>query len=326
MNLEDQNLIREVLFYITQNKSIAEICRILDINQEELLKILKIIKRHNYELGAYQFADDLILDVDNTALMVSIDHNDENHIVLGVISDTHIGNINDSVPAIHAAYEEFLKRGIKTVIHLGDIIEGDHTSLAQRYADSYEQLSILIKQYPQTHEINTILLLGNHDYHCIKYNQTDIRELIEQARPDLKTLGYGIGILSIADDYIYLKHKIPSFVSPMFPFNQEGKLLLSGHSHSFKIEGNRVRKIKVPSLSHLSFDLSINNPSFLILSIALTNNKLVFCEIEKWIVSGQSKEMIDIIPLSFIGGAFGCKTQEQLALKREKKQNAYLQA
>lgn len=326
MKTEYPDILNKVIYCISQNKSIGEICSILNINCEDLLKILKLLKKNNYEIDNYHFADDLILDIDSTSLKISLDKcTNTDCFSIGIISDTHIGNNKDCLAAIHAAYNEFLKRNIYTVVHLGDVIEGDHTSLSQRYADSYEQTSLLIHQYPCASEINTILLLGNHDYHCIRYNQTDIKELIESERTDLKVLGYGVGILSIAEDYIYLRHKIPSFISPLFPFNQEGKILLTGHSHSFKVEGYRVRKIRVPSLSQLSNDPKIENPCFLILTFHLNNNKLDYCEIQKMIYKHEDIKTVEVLNLSLVGGAFGCKTQEQLTLKRKKTQNSYLQ-
>lgn len=68
MKTEYPDILNKVIYCISQNKSIGEICSILNINCDDLLKILKLLKKNNYEIDNYHFADDLILDIDSTSL------------------------------------------------------------------------------------------------------------------------------------------------------------------------------------------------------------------------------------------------------------------
>ena len=45
--------------------------------------------------------------------------------VIGVVSDTHIGSLYESSCELQAVYDEFAFRGIRTVLHAGDVLAGE---------------------------------------------------------------------------------------------------------------------------------------------------------------------------------------------------------
>lgn len=114
----------------------------------------------------------------------------------GVISDTHLGSINDNNDLNEAAYDEFQKEGIKTVLHCGDITEGWYP---RREGFFYElrpeafgydlQVAYVVENYPVRKEITTKLLMGNHDSCWIKHARADICQAIADKREDIEYVG-----------------------------------------------------------------------------------------------------------------------------------------
>ena len=48
------------------------------------------------------------------------------HTELCVVSDTHFGNIHQQLHLLNQVYEEAYNRGITTVLHCGDLVDGNY--------------------------------------------------------------------------------------------------------------------------------------------------------------------------------------------------------
>ena len=91
------------------------------------------------------------------------------HIKLMVISDTHMGNVLEQRTLINKAYEEAYHRGITTVLHCGDMVDGDYRN--KRPAHPYDlfaqgatqQLNNVVHNYPKVSGITTYFITGSHD-------------------------------------------------------------------------------------------------------------------------------------------------------------------
>ena len=61
------------------------------------------------------------------ALFISLVNNEKLiHTELCVVSDTHIGNIHQQLHLLNDIYEEAYKRGITTILHCGDMVDGNY--------------------------------------------------------------------------------------------------------------------------------------------------------------------------------------------------------
>lgn len=151
---------------------------------------------------------------------------------------------------IYTAYEHAYKNGIKEIIHLGDLIEGNSNSNQLRIENVERQIEYLKKFYPDYSDINTYLLYGNHDYNAIKFDH--INNKFYKDCKNMKLIGANISYINFCGYPIKLSHECDALKKlPVIelPYCFE----LSGHSHTFNMyEFSRI--IKAPNLSSASID------------------------------------------------------------------------
>lgn len=88
------------------------------------------------------------------------------------ISDTHLCNEAQQLNLINKIYREAAERGIDTVLHFGDVLDGDyHNRPEHQYAlfrlGATRQLEYLTNYYPKVEGIETYFITGTHDQtHC----------------------------------------------------------------------------------------------------------------------------------------------------------------
>ena len=84
------------------------------------------------------------------------------------ISDTHFCNEAQQLNLVNQIYNEARNRGINTVLHFGDVLDGDyHNRPEHQYAlfrlGSSRQLEYLVNYYPKVEGIDTYFITGTHD-------------------------------------------------------------------------------------------------------------------------------------------------------------------
>lgn len=87
--------------------------------------------------------------------------------MLGCLSDTHLCSNAERLDLVHKAYETFSERGVKTVLHTGDLMDGmdvykGHNQNLKVHGGQ-AQAAYFIKKYPQAEGITTYAIGGNHD-------------------------------------------------------------------------------------------------------------------------------------------------------------------
>lgn len=219
------------------------------------------LKRSCYEEGIKFSLDKNLPDVSKTIEIFPIT---EKFRFLA-ISDTHFGSIYDDMKKLDSIYEYALCNQIRTIIHLGDLIEGPKYLEVQRLSDLQEQLCYVVKKYPKDESINNYILLGNHDKQSIQQYGYNVTNYLFDRRLDFVPLGYQIGQIKIYNSRILLLHKHLSF--PL-QFNYKNvRLSLIGHYHKSKIFfENHAWSAFVPTLSNNNqvglpgaFDITILN-------------------------------------------------------------------
>lgn len=235
-----------ILDMLEQDKTLFEIKQETNISNEELLLYLKDIKKYKCL-------------TDRKSININAFSNTYNLIV---ISDLHIGSNEERFDLLEKIYDYAINNNIKTIINLGDLVDGKTSKL-----NIDKQLDLLFKNYPYEENIKNIILLGNHDFHSLYYNNFDISNEIFK-RKDFINAGYGAGYIDIYNRYIGLFHNL-SLLSvkrlEFYPF-----MNLYGHRHSYKINIGDELNIKVPTLSNLVHDDSL--PGFLDIKIIYEGN------------------------------------------------------
>jgi predicted phosphodiesterase len=205
----DKELISKLKYLINKKKSLVDICTELELNEHEVIGLVTIMKSHG-ELVDY--VDGEIVKIKNL-VNTNEEHfiRDDSDIIKAIlISDTHYGNKSDRTDIVNYLYDYADRKGIKYVIHCGDLTDGYYPNRPQQVyelkAKGYdEQLEYVVNKYPKFNG-NTYFITGNHDFTHVKNGGGDIGKAINKERPDMIYLGPDTADLKIGKLKIHLHH------------------------------------------------------------------------------------------------------------------------
>jgi predicted phosphodiesterase len=165
---------------------------------------------------------------------------------LGIVSDTHFGSTCQQITLLHEAYKIMAEKGIKQVLHAGDVTEGNGK---QHKGQIYEMFlhgadnmaDYVVKNYPRIKGIKTHIIGGSHDDSFFKEDGTNILARIAERRRDIKYHGMYGAYMEFGNIKIYLMHgnkgvayarsyKMQKIIE-QFPPKNKPNILLLGHYH-----------------------------------------------------------------------------------------------
>ncbi len=169
----------------------------------------------------------------------------ENHLRLGVVSDTHLGSRFEQLSALRRFYQYGTDCGVRAFLHAGDWLQGVYskrkfTQAVHAYgADA--QVAYAAAVYPKA-DVPTYGITGNHDdTFYIDSGANTLRQLAA-LREDIIYLGQDACHLTIDGLRIYLIHPEgggsyaktyrPQKVVEALPRDKEVQLALIGHFHN----------------------------------------------------------------------------------------------
>lgn len=171
------------------------------------------------------------------------------HIRIGVVSDTHIGNVNNQMTFLHELYDRFKEEGITDVYHSGDISDGWYPNRSDQVYELHalgadNQVNYICDHYPKRDGITTHFIIGNHDYTFIRNTGYNIGPAIALKRPDMKYLGaYNARVWLTPNCDMELNHpgdgssyamsySIQKYIDSLSG-GDKPKILINGHHHKF---------------------------------------------------------------------------------------------
>jgi len=129
---------------------------------------------------------------------------DENNtITFGIISDTHIGSLYQRVDALSAFYRHCERRGVRIVLHAGDVLDGWKVYRGQEFelhpgARSWpEQRDMFAELMPKIKGIETYFITGNHDRSFKNMIGLVVGEELQKVRPDWHFVGQDVGFITL---------------------------------------------------------------------------------------------------------------------------------
>lgn len=165
---------------------------------------------------------------------------------VGVISDTHIGSNCYQSERLFAAFDEFHRRKIDFITHVGDVTEGMSNRPGHVYELNYigygQQKAKAISDLSEWTDTDMYLIDGNHDQWFIKSNGAYIVRDICDAIPNAHFLGHDEGDINLAgkttlklwhggDGNSYAtSYRIQKVVESLTGGNKPGVMIL-GHVH-----------------------------------------------------------------------------------------------
>lgn len=207
-----------------QGKSINDIAYNHNIFPNEVLAILK----------------DRTVDAKSIKKVLPLfEINDDSFII---ISDTHIGSTKFDINLLYYVYQYAKQKGIKHIIHAGDLIQSTMRPTIPSLRDEVKQLIYTVENYPEMKDINTHILLGNHDFHTLIKEPEYIKVLA--TRKDFDILGFKRAYFTWKNYLLSVRHDIDKYNVDM-P-HEDSEMMFCGHRHEYFVHGQD--KLMLPCL------------------------------------------------------------------------------
>lgn len=232
-------------------KGILELCRIYGKN-------IDIVEKNGYLVFEKHFSRSVVTAKQNLNEDVLV------HTQIAVVSDTHFGNNHQQLHLLNKIYEEAYNRGIKIILHCGDIVDGSYPNRPEQPRQQFlhgfdEQVGYVVDMYPKVKDITTMYILGSHDETHYKNGQATVNNWLSRCRSDMIYLGQDCGSVNVNGVKIFMDHPgggsaqaisyKPQKRIEILESDYKPKILLIGHYHkSYSFVYRNVRGIQVPCL------------------------------------------------------------------------------
>ena len=239
----EKELKNKLKYLINKKKDLVTICQELELKDYEVIGIVELMKQDGELID---FIDGEIVKLkkpkqNNDVYEIS---NNNEHLKLLLISDTHLCSKYDRLDILRYLYAKADNLGVKQVLHSGDFTDGRSNRPEQTYElkeHSYQgQIDYCVEKYP-TFSGKTYVIQGNHDNWWYKSNGSEIMRPIANAREDIIYLGSDVADIKIGKLKIRLFHgqggiayaksyKIQKYLDTI-PVNEKPDILQTGHIH-----------------------------------------------------------------------------------------------
>lgn len=264
----DYEYINKLYRYMRQDLSIEDFMKKFNLNYNELSGVVELCKIYGKTIDIVEKNGTLVFEKMFPKSIVTtkpeLSPKDLIHTELCVVSDTHFGNIHQQLHLLNMIYEEAYNRGITTVLHCGDMVDGNYTNRPEQPRQQFlhgfdEQVGYVVDMYPKVSGITTKYILGSHDETHYKNGQATVNKWVSRCRSDMEYLGQDCASITINKVKIFMDHPgggsaqsisyKPQKRIEILESDYKPKILLIGHYHkSYSFVYRNVRGIQVPCL------------------------------------------------------------------------------
>ena len=171
VNKTDIEFINKVYKYMKNDMPVETFMEKFRCNRSELMGILELCRIYDKDIDIVIKNGNEVFDKPLSKVITKVSKNfpdDLIHTELCIVSDTHFGNIHQQLHFLNEIYEEAHKRGISTVLHCGDLVDGNYTNRPEQPRQQFlhgfdEQIGYVVDMYPKVNGITTNFILGSHD-------------------------------------------------------------------------------------------------------------------------------------------------------------------
>lgn len=237
---------------IRNGESVDKICERLGVSSLKFGGIVEELRHRGYDISIDESSENKVVIKKNkgkTNMTIKPNIDELKKIRQVWISDTHLCNEAQQLNLINKIYREAAERGIDTVLHFGDVLDGDyHNRPEHQYAlfrlGATRQLEYLTNYYPKVEGIETYFITGTHDQTHCKNGGVFVGPAIEDKRPDMHFLGDDMGMYHPLDSKktsiemfhpgggcsSSLSYKMQKYIDKMEP-GTKPNIIGSGHFH-----------------------------------------------------------------------------------------------
>lgn len=261
--------VNKIYRYIKNDMPIEDFMKKFNVNRKELDGILLACQVYGKDI-------DIISSDDNEVFKKKVKptgyHLNKKSMLDGklihnqicVVSDTHFGSIHNQLHLLNRIYEECHKRGIKIVLHVGDIVDGNYPNRPENPRQQFlhgfdQQAGYVVDMYPKVDGITTKYILGSHDETHYKNDQATVNKWVSKCRSDMEFLGQDSAELDVNGIKIVMDHPgggsaqsvsyKPQKRIEILESGSKPKILLIGHYHKcYYFVYRNVRGFNVPCL------------------------------------------------------------------------------
>jgi predicted phosphodiesterase len=261
--------INRIYRYIKNDMPVETFMAKFQCNKAELNGIMELCKLYRKDVcieevdGILVFKKNYIKGVTPSKLGINSPRLIHNQIC--VVSDTHFGNNLQQLHLLNEVYQEAYNRGITTVLHVGDIVDGNYLNRAENtrllFLHNFdEQANYVVEMYPEISGITTYYILGSHDETHYKNGGATIDNFIAHSkRSDLVCLGQDFGRFYLdkveydmdhpgGGKNVSVSYALQKRVE-VLESHHKPQVLLVGHYHgSYHMNYRNVEAIMVPAL------------------------------------------------------------------------------
>lgn len=191
---------------LTKPKSVNEIVEKLGVDEITALGLILLLRNDGYVISHNERDNTYTIDTKSYVEPKEYNHaiGEVKEFSFLVIGDSHWCTKHQQKAFVNYIYDEAVKRGITTVYHVGDIVDGFYKNRPEHIYELFaisadEQKDYVVENWPKHEGITTYLILGNHDETHIKNGGFNIGRAIEKERPDIKYLGIGHAKIWLTD-------------------------------------------------------------------------------------------------------------------------------
>ena len=244
-----EDFMKKFHFNYKELNGLLELCRVYGKNVDAVIKNNVLVFEKTFARNVITAKPGLTMD-------------DLVHTELLVVSDTHFGNNRQQLHLLNKVYEEAYNRGITTVLHVGDMVDGFYTNRPENPRQQFlhgfdEQVGYVVDMYPYVEGMTTRYILGSHDETHYKNGQATVNEWVSRCRKDMVFEGQDFASININGVKIFMDHpgggsaQSVSYKAQkrieIIESNYKPKILLIGHYHkSYSFVYRNVRGIEVP--------------------------------------------------------------------------------
>lgn len=264
----DYDYINKLYRYMRQDLSIEDFMKKFNLSYNELEGVIELCKIYGKTIDIVEKNGTLVFEKMFPKSVITtkpeLNQKDLIHTELCVVSDTHFGNIHQQLHLLNRIYEEAYNRGITTVLHCGDLVDGNYLNRPEQPRQQFlhgfdEQVGYVVDMYPKVNGITTKYILGSHDETHYKNGQATVNKWVSRCRNDMEYLGQDNASITINKVKIFMDHPgggsaqaisyKPQKRIEILESDHKPKILLIGHYHkSYSFVYRNVRGIQVPCL------------------------------------------------------------------------------
>ena len=235
----------KIKYLIKRGKDFATICSEIGLQDYEVIGLIELLKQEG-ELVDFINGEVIRLKKpiqhDNIYQLPNID----DHLKLLLISDTHLCNKADRLDILRYLYDKAEDKGIKHVLHCGDLTDGMYTNRPQQIYELRcygfdEHLNYVLEKYPKFSG-KTYFIGGNHMETYFKNGGSDLGIAISRHRDDMIYLAPETADIKIGKVAIHMHHgaggkpyslsyKLQRYVETLSQ-NKKIDIVMQGHFHN----------------------------------------------------------------------------------------------